>query len=47
VGTITQNFKRTNAGEDDAYDLIKWHAYEQANPHAFAGMYQFWCQKVG
>jgi len=47
VGTITQDFKRTNLGEDDAYDLIKWHAYEQNHPHAFAGMYQFWCQKVG
>ena len=47
VGAITQDFKRTNSGEDDAYDLIKWHAYEQAHPHAFAGMYQFWCQKVG
>ena len=47
VGTLTQDFKRTNSGEDDAYDLIKWHAYEQAHPHAFAGMYQFWCQKVG
>jgi tetratricopeptide (TPR) repeat protein len=47
VGTITQDFKRTNSGEDDAYDLIKWHTYEQAHPHAFAGMYQFWCQKVG
>jgi tetratricopeptide (TPR) repeat protein/2-polyprenyl-3-methyl-5-hydroxy-6-metoxy-1,4-benzoquinol methylase len=45
VGTITQDFKRTNLGEDDVYDLIKWHAYEQAHPHAFAGMYQFWCQK--
>ena len=45
VGNITQDFKRTNQGEDDAYDLIKWHAYEQAHPHAFAGMYQFWCQK--
>lgn len=47
VGIITQDFKRTNSGEDDAYDLIKWHTYEQAHPHAFAGMYQFWCQKVG
>ena len=47
VGTITQDFKRTNSGEDDAYDLIKWHTYEEAHPHAFAGMYQFWCQKVG
>ena len=45
VGNITQDFKQTNQGEDDAYDLIKWHAYEQTHPHAFAGMYQFWCQK--
>ena len=31
---------------DDTYDLDKWQAYEEANPRAFSGMYQFWCQKV-
>ena len=47
MGAHIQDFKRTNQGDDDAHGLIKWHAYEQARPHAFAGMYQFWCQKVG
>lgn len=31
---------------DDAWmsDLGHWHAFEQANPETFLGMYQFWCQ---
>ena len=40
------DFKLMNTGTDDPYDLDKWNSYEQVNPHAFAGMYQFWCQKV-
>ena len=43
---VIKNFKLTNTGADDPYDLVKWHSYEQANPRSFAGMYQFWCQKV-
>jgi SAM-dependent methyltransferase len=43
---IVKNFKLTNTGTDDPYDLDKWDAYEKANPHVFAGMYQFWCQMV-
>ena len=43
---IVSHFKQTNTGADDPYDLDKWQAYEEANPRAFAGMYQFWCQKV-
>lgn len=43
---IVNNFKLTNVGPDDAYDLQKWHSYEESNPHTFTGMYQFWCQKV-
>jgi len=43
---VFSHFKRTNKGEDDLYDLEKWKAYEEANPKAFSGMYQFWCQKV-
>jgi SAM-dependent methyltransferase len=43
---IVRNFKSTNTGADDPYDLDKWNAYEEANPHSFTGMYQFWCQKV-
>ena len=43
---IVSHFKQTNTGADDPYDLDKWQAYEEANPRAFAGMYQFWCQKI-
>jgi hypothetical protein len=43
---IVQNFKLTNTGTDDPYDLDKWDLYEKDNPRYFGGMYQFWCQKV-
>ena len=43
---IIENFKQSNKNEDDPYDLDKWRAYEETDPRAFAGMYQFWCQKV-
>tara|TARA_B110001450_G_scaffold243822_1_gene255396 strand:+ start:4026 stop:6461 length:2436 start_codon:yes stop_codon:yes gene_type:complete len=43
---IVQNFKLTNTGIGDPYDLDKWNVYEQANPNTFLVMYQFWCQKV-
>jgi SAM-dependent methyltransferase len=43
---IVSHFKQTNTGADDPYDLDKWQKYEVANPRAFAGMYQFWCQKI-
>jgi tetratricopeptide (TPR) repeat protein/SAM-dependent methyltransferase len=45
VNTV-KNFKLTNTGKDDPYDLDKWDLYERDNPRSFAGMYQFWCQKV-
>ena len=28
------------------YDLGKWQEFETDNPRIFAGMYQFWCQRV-
>ena len=43
---IVSHFKLTNIGAGDPYDLDKWQAYEEANPNAFSGMYQFWCQKI-
>ena len=43
---ILLNFQKTNKKNSDAYDLDKWKTYEEANPKAFTGMYQFWCQKV-
>ena len=45
-GKIVKNFKLTNTGTDDPYNLDKWDLYEKDNPRSFAGMYQFWCQKV-
>ena len=42
---IVPHFKLTNKHKEDIYDLDKWEVYEEVNPRAFAGMYQFWCQK--
>ncbi len=38
-------FKRMYPDDGSLLDLNKWHAFEENNPHAFSGMYQFWCQK--
>ena len=43
---LVQDFKVNNTEAADPYDLDKWQVYEEANPRTFAGMYQFWCQKV-
>ena len=43
---IINSFKLINTDIDAPYDLDKWNEYEQANPSTFAGMYQFWCQKI-
>jgi len=43
---ILSHFHKSYAGAGNPYNLEKWHAYEEANPKTFAGMYQFWCQKV-
>ena len=40
------NFRKLNGEEADIYDLALWHQYEESNPQTFAGMYQFWCQKL-
>ena len=39
------NFRDIHGKETDIYDLVLWDQYEKRNPRAFAGMYQFWCQK--
>ena len=44
---LLPEFKRTNNHAGDLYDLDKWQTFEESTPYAFAGMYQFWCQKVG
>ena len=43
---IISHFKLANTEDTDLYNLDKWQAYEEANPRTFAGMYQFWCQKI-
>ncbi|MDB2474368.1 tetratricopeptide repeat protein [bacterium] len=40
------NFRKFHGEEADIYDLALWHQYEESNPQAFIGMYQFWCQKL-
>ena len=42
---VISNFRKLHGKESDIYDLELWHQYEERNPRAFAGMYQFWCQK--
>ena len=42
---VISNFRELHRKEADIYDLELWHQYEERNPRAFAGMYQFWCQK--
>ena len=42
---VISNSRELHGKEADIYDLELWHQYEERNPRAFAGMYQFWCQK--
>ena len=43
---LISHFQETNKNKGTPYDLDQWQTYEAANPRAFAGMYQFWCQKI-
>ena len=43
---VIENFKITYSDKDDLFNLDKWQEYEKSNPRIFAGMYQFWCQKM-
>ena len=43
---IAKGFRFKNIDIDTLYDLDQWNTFEQENPRAFAGMYQFWCQKT-
>ena len=46
IEKVVSHFKLNNTHANDLYDLTKWQKYEEANPMTFAGMYQFWCQKL-
>jgi len=43
---VVTSFKNLNPKKNSEYDLDEWHSFEQDNPRVFAGMYQFWCQKI-
>ena len=43
---IVSKFKKSLGEGADIYDLSLWHQFEQSYPRTFAGMYQFWCQKI-
>ena len=42
---VISNFRELHRNVEDIYDFELWHEYEERNRQAFAGMYQFWCQK--
>tara|TARA_A100001011_G_scaffold67785_1_gene69095 strand:- start:68 stop:553 length:486 start_codon:yes stop_codon:yes gene_type:complete len=43
---IVYLFKEFHGEESNIFDLKLWHQFEESNPDIFAGMYQFWCQKI-
>jgi tetratricopeptide (TPR) repeat protein/SAM-dependent methyltransferase len=43
---IVAKFKKSFGEKSDTCDLSLWHRFEEENPQTFAGMYQFWCQKL-
>ncbi len=43
---LIEQFCKSNTAEWDLYDLDKWQTFEGSHPNSFAGMYQFWCQKI-
>jgi SAM-dependent methyltransferase len=43
---LFSNFREFYGNQADIYDLELWHQFEESNPEAFKGMYQFWCQKT-
>lgn len=43
---IDNKFMELYGTNADINDLSLWHQFEKIHPSAFAGMYQFWCQKL-
>ena len=43
---ILESFKQQSVDPNDLYELKSWSTFEEQNPNAFSGMYQFWCQKL-
>ncbi len=43
---LLNSFKKTHMDKNDLYNLELWNNFEINNTRIFAGMYQFWCQKI-
>jgi tetratricopeptide (TPR) repeat protein len=43
---IMRNFRKTYPEKSATASLFLWNKFEIANPDTFAGMYQFWVQKI-
>ena len=43
---IVSKFRDFFGRNADTCDLALWHQFEESHPRTFAGMYQFWCQKL-
>jgi tetratricopeptide (TPR) repeat protein/SAM-dependent methyltransferase len=41
----TSKYAAANPDDPAMTDLDRWHAFEQARPHTFLGMYQFWVRR--
>jgi len=44
---ILQGYRQQFPDDPAMTDLARWDRFEQENPRAFIGMYQFWLQKAG
>lgn len=40
--TVLRAYQAHHPGDPHLNDLMRWHLWELAHPHQFAGMYQFW-----
>jgi 2-polyprenyl-3-methyl-5-hydroxy-6-metoxy-1,4-benzoquinol methylase len=43
---VVEIFNSKHLHKNLSFDLDKWAEFEKENPDSFAGMYQFWCQKL-
>jgi ubiquinone/menaquinone biosynthesis C-methylase UbiE len=43
---LASNFKLKYTKPSDLFNLDYWRLFEEEVPHAFASMYQFWCQDL-
>jgi SAM-dependent methyltransferase len=41
---VIQAFQSRYPGSESLLDLTSWDEFENAHPHVFSGMYQFWCE---